>query len=149
MTRDAARAAAQDALRSQGLRSTWQRVLVLSELMARSGDATAQSLYEDLRPDHPTLGLATVYRTLASLVEAGMLHALQHGHGTCYRWCAPGHHHHLTCSGCHRVVEVRDCDVSDWAERVADAHGFSGVRHQLELVGTCPSCAVGHDPGEG
>ena len=142
MTLEDARDAARAELQRHGLRSTTQRVLVLAELMARAGDVTAQSLHEELRAEHPTLGLATVYRTLGSLEQAGVLDALQHGHGTCYRWCAPGHHHHLTCSRCHRVVEVHDCDVAPWADRVARAHGFTEVRHQVELVGTCAACAA-------
>ncbi len=128
------------ALRRHGLRATDQRVLVLDALMSRSSDVTAQALYEELRATHPTLGLATVYRALGALADAGVIDSLQHGHGTCYRFCAPGHHHHLTCVDCHRVVEIHDCDVDGWADRIARTHGFSGVRHVVELSGTCADC---------
>lgn len=132
--------AARQELQRQGLRATSQRAIVLAEMMGRHDDTTAQALHERLRPAHPSLGLATVYRTLNTLAEAGVLDAMQHGHGTCYRWCAPGHHHHLTCVRCHRIVEVRDCAVGEWAERVGAERGFSGVRHVVELTGVCPAC---------
>lgn len=111
-------------------------------MVGRPDDTTAQALHERLRGEHPSLGLATVYRTLGALVEAGVLDAMQHGHGTCYRLCAPGHHHHLTCVKCHRVVEVRECTVGEWAEDVGRSNGFSDVRHTVELTGLCATCAA-------
>lgn len=133
-------AALRQDLQAHGLRATPQRIAVLAALVGREGDATAQALHAELQETHPGIGLATVYRTLGALAESGVIDAMQHGHGTCYRRCAPGHHHHLTCRSCHRVVEVRDCDVASWADRVGGAHGFSGVTHQVELVGTCQEC---------
>lgn len=132
---------AEGVLREHGLRVTEQRATVLAAMMREAGDATAQSLHERLRARHPKLGLATVYRTLGSLAEAGVLDTLQHGHGICYRWCAPGHHHHLTCRRCHAVVELRECDVDDWATRMGATHDFTDVQHTVELTGLCARCA--------
>lgn len=124
-----------------GLRVTDQRVIVLDAMRAERNDVTAQSLHERLRAAHPRLGLATVYRTLNSLADAGVLDQLHHGHdGTCFRYCSPGHHHHLTCTSCHRVVELHDCDLGDWARAIGRAHGFSGIRHDVELQGVCEAC---------
>lgn len=108
--------------------------------MHRSGDVTAQTLHAELGSSDPAIGLATVYRTLGALADAGVIDAMQHGHGTCWRHCAPGHHHHLTCVSCHRVVELHECAVQEWADDVAVAHGFTGVRHVVELSGTCADC---------
>lgn len=130
-------------LRRHGLRATPQRLAVLGALMDRAGDATAQGLHDELQRSHPGIGLATVYRTLGALADAGVIDAMQHGHGTCYRRCAPGHHHHLTCTRCHRVVELHDCEVGDWAERMAAASGFQQVEHRVELSGICGPCARG------
>lgn len=127
-------------LRRHGLRATDQRVRVLAALMGRSGDVTAQALHEQLRVDDPSIGLATVYRALGVLAATGVVDALQHGHGTCWRHCSPGHHHHLTCTTCHRVVELHDCAVQGWVDQVSAAHDYSGVRHVVELSGTCAGC---------
>jgi Fur family transcriptional regulator, ferric uptake regulator len=134
------RAKATAELRAAGLRATSQRIDVVVALARLDGDVTAQSLHEELRRGGSGLGLATVYRALAALADAGIIDAMQHGHGTCWRKCAPGHHHHLTCERCHAVVEVRDCEVGEWAGRVAASHGFSDVRHVVELRGTCERC---------
>jgi Fur family ferric uptake transcriptional regulator len=128
-------------LSEAGVRPTRQRVRVLSELMGERDDVTAQELYERLRSGGERLGLATVYRTLGLLAEAGVIDALSHRPGElCYRWCGQGHHHHLVCSSCHRVVELADCELDPWLERISRAHGFITTGHRLEVSGLCGAC---------
>lgn len=126
---------------SHDLRVTSQRVIVLEAMMREPNDVNANALFERLRKDHPKLGLATIYRTLSTLAEAGVLDRLHHGaDGACFRYCEPGHHHHLTCRSCHAVVELRDCDLDAWARKIARKHGFSEVEHRMELDGLCRTC---------
>jgi Fur family transcriptional regulator, ferric uptake regulator len=128
-------------LADAGVRPTRQRVRVLDELMGERDDVTAQELHERLRSSGEKLGLATVYRTLGLLAEAGVIDALSHRPGElCYRLCGPGHHHHLVCSSCHRVVELADCELDPWLERISQAHGFVTTGHRLEVSGLCPAC---------
>ncbi|PWU21898.1 MAG: transcriptional repressor [Candidatus Rokuibacteriota bacterium] len=129
-------------LEANGLRITRQRVLVLEALRDEPHDATAQQLHERLRAAGTPIGLATIYRTLASLSEAGAVDALAHRRGeTCYRLCtSPGHHHHLVCTECHRVVELADCELDPWLDGVAAAHGFVAEDHRLEVTGICSTC---------
>jgi Fur family transcriptional regulator, ferric uptake regulator len=130
-----------EVLSDAGVRPTRQRVRVLGELMGEQDDVTAQELHERLRSGGERLGLATVYRTLGLLAEAGVIDALSHRPGElCYRWCGQGHHHHLVCSSCHRVVELADCELDPWLERISGAHGFVTTGHRLEVSGLCGAC---------
>ena len=103
---------------------------------------TAQALWSRLRGRRgSSIGLATVYRTLALLHEKGAIDALSHHGGElCYRLCGGAHHHHLVCSGCHRVVEVEQCGLDDWTSAVAARHGFVATHHEVEIVGLCADC---------
>ena len=130
-----------DVLSDAGVRPTRQRVRVLDELMGEQDDVTAQELHDRLRSGGEKLGLATVYRTLGLLAEAGVIDSLSHRPGElCYRWCGQGHHHHLVCSNCHRVVELADCELDPWLERISSAHGFVTTGHRLEVSGLCGAC---------
>lgn len=132
---------AEELLAHAGLRATRQRTTVLAELAGERDDVTAQELHERLRARGERLGLATVYRTLRLLAGAGVVDALSHHAGElCYRWCGDGHHHHLLCSECHRVVELVDCELDPWLERVSREHGFVTTGHRLEVSGVCPEC---------
>jgi Fur family ferric uptake transcriptional regulator len=133
--------AAERFLRGLGVRPTRQRIRVLAELMNERDDVTAQELHERFRAQGGGLGLATVYRTLALLASAGAIDALSHHRGElCYRWCGDEHHHHLVCSGCHRVVELGDCELDTWLDRVSAEHGFVATGHRLEVAGVCGDC---------
>ena len=124
-----------------GVRPTRQRVVVLTELMGERNDVTAQELHERLRARGERLGLATVYRTLGLLSDEGLIDALSHRPGElCYRLCGEGHHHHLVCSGCHQVVELEECELEPWLERISEAHGFVTTGHRLEVAGLCGDC---------
>jgi Fur family ferric uptake transcriptional regulator len=134
-------ALARERLARGGLRPTLRRVQVLAELMRERNDATAQLLHERLRRRGEGIGLATVYRTLSALVDEGIVDALSHRPGElCYRLCGEEHHHHLVCTSCHRVVELADCDLDQWLDRVTSDHGFVAVDHRLEVAGVCAEC---------
>ena len=128
-------------LEGVGVRPTSKRVIVLTELMGEENDVTAQQLHERLRSRGDRLGLATVYRTLGLLAEEGVIDSLSHRPGElCYRWCGQGHHHHLVCSSCHQVVELDECELEPWLERISAAHGFVTTGHRLEVSGLCGDC---------
>ena len=128
-------------LEGVGVRPTRQRVVVLTELMGERNDVTAQQLHARLRTRGERLGLATVYRTLGLLADEGVIDALSHRPGElCYRLCGGGHHHHLVCSSCHQVVELDECELEPWLERISEAHGFVTTGHRLEVAGLCGDC---------
>jgi Fur family ferric uptake transcriptional regulator len=130
-----------DLLRRHGLRPTRQRLAVLNVLAGESNDATAQEIHSALLAEGARVGLATVYRTLAALNECGAVDALMHHPGeVCYRLCSQGHHHHLVCERCHRVVELGDCDLDSWLAARASDHGFTISTHTVEVTGVCAHC---------
>jgi Fur family transcriptional regulator, ferric uptake regulator len=130
-----------DRIAAAGLRVTRQRLRVLEELAREPHDLTAQDLYRRLRDAGQKIGLATVYRTLGSLVERGVVDTLAHSRDeTCYRLCSDAHHHHLVCSECHRVVELGECGLEAWLAETAASAGFVPTSHRVEIVGVCAAC---------
>ncbi len=123
-------------------RRTRQRTAVAAYLAGAAEFRTAQRIHEDLRSSGESLGLATVYRTLQAMAEAGEVDVLRTADGEAsYRRCSATHHHHLVCRVCRKAVEVTGTGIEAWARRVAAEHGFTEVDHELELYGTCADCA--------
>lgn len=123
-------------------RTTRQRS-ALSELLARTPEfRSAQQLHAMLGEEGESVSLATVYRNLNALVEAGEVDALAAPGGeTRYRRCRrTEHHHHLVCRRCGRTVEVAETAVERWATQTARRHGFTEVSHAIELHGICAAC---------
>nr|WP_062735623.1 transcriptional repressor [Kocuria turfanensis] len=123
-------------------RTTRQRS-ALTELLDRTPEfRSAQQLHAMLAEQGEPVSLATVYRNLSALAEAGEVDALAAPGGEMrYRRCARAeHHHHLVCRRCGHTVEVAETAVERWAAQAARRHGFTDVGHAIELHGICGSC---------
>ena len=122
-------------------RVTKQRIAI-SELLDSMADfRSAQAIHVELNQAMPGIGLATVYRTLKSMVEDGLLDTFITDDGqTLYRRCSSAHHHHIVCKKCGRTSEIQAAAVESWAEQVAREHGFTDIDHMVELVGVCSNC---------
>lgn len=123
-------------------RNTWQRDAVRSALNDTHGFVSAQQLHETLQESGSPVGLATVYRTLKRLEEAGEADALQSPDGeNLFRSCVTtGHHHHLICRVCGTTRELSATVVEEWTQRVAKEHGFRDIEHIVDLFGVCEDC---------
>jgi Fur family ferric uptake transcriptional regulator len=133
-------------LHESGERVTRQRLLVADALEAAARQVTAQELYEQLHRRHRGIGRATVFRTLETLVAAGVARRLERGgQAHVYVACAPVHHHHLACTRCGRVEEIDEQFVRPVAERVVAELGFRIDDARLDFYGLCATCAAAED----
>jgi Fur family ferric uptake transcriptional regulator len=135
--------AAPRAFGEKGRRDTRQRRALREHLATTDAFASAQQVYDDLRAAGDRVGLATVYRTLQAMADAGEVDTLRTDEGeTLFRKCGPRHHHHLVCRSCGMTVEIDGPSVERWASRAAEDHGFSDVTHVVELFGLCQACST-------
>lgn len=124
-------------------RRTRQRTAVAAYLAGADEFRTAQRIHEDLRSSGETLGLATVYRTLQAMAEAGEVDVLRSADGEAsYRRCSSTHHHHLICRACGRTEELTGTVVEAWAAQMGATYGFRDVTHDVELSGICGDCTL-------
>jgi Fe2+ or Zn2+ uptake regulation protein len=115
----------------------------LVELAASGTNFTIDELWQEMRELDPHLGRATVYRSVEKLVTIGLLDRVEFADGTHhYRVCGENHHHHLTCTQCHRVVEVDVCLPMDQLKAIGNKTNFDIEGHSLTLFGRCESCRV-------
>lgn len=129
-----------EALRDAGLRATRQRTTVLAALRGRADAVTAQDLHAELRAGGEPVGLTTVYRTLSSLADAGLLDAFPRDGEQAFRLCSDDHHHHLICETCDRVEEITADEVERWVDGVASRRGFQVTGHRADIFGVCADC---------
>lgn len=135
--------AAADRLTAAGERVTRQRLLVANALAAAGRQLTAEQLYRSLRRREPGIGRATVFRTLETLVDAGVARRLElDGHVYAYVACLPAHHHHIACTRCGRVEEIDEAYVTPITERLAQEMGFEIDDARLDFYGRCATCRV-------
>lgn len=124
------------------MRRTPQRIALASVLEQTSQFRSAQQFHAHLRQEGHDVSLATVYRYLNALADAGSLETRNvPGGETRYRQCSSsGAHHHLVCRDCGETTDVADTSVAQWAQRTGDQHYFTDVTFALELSGLCTGC---------
>lgn len=126
------------------VRITRQRTAILDALTEADEFRSAQQWHESMTRGGDSIGLATVYRNLQALADAGEVDAVRDDDGeVLYRLChAVGeHHHHLRCRECGTAVEIDGPAVESWATAVGSEHGFTAIDHTVELTGVCTACA--------
>ncbi len=124
------------------LRPTRQRLAVIEAMASFDDFRSAQEIHELMARRGAPVGLATVYRTLQKLADAGEVDLLRtEGGEAIYRRCSDSHHHHLVCRSCGATAEVEGPTVERWTRAIAEEHGYADVSHSLEIFGTCPACS--------
>ena len=119
-------------------RSTRQRTAIRSVIDAAGRPLSPQEVLQAAQAEVPALGLATIYRNLKQMVEAGEILAVTlPGESPRYEAAQHAHHHHFQCTTCKRVFDVHDCpgDLATLAPK-----GFTVERHEITLYGRCDQC---------
>ena len=127
---------------TKGLKQSAQRDVILEVFLKSEKHLTSDELYGMSRRRLPSIGHATVYRTLRLLCECGLCRGLKLEDGVTRYEHLYGHEHHdhLICTKCGKFVEVVDPEIEKLQEKLAKANGFVVKRHRLELYGTCKEC---------
>jgi len=127
-------------LRKCRLRATGQRLAIMRTLMESRSHLSAEEVYQQLKPSHPTLSLSTVYKTLQVMAEMGVIVTIETGMGSQRFDGQTTPHHHAICGKCGRIYDVdfEKCPVEmDSADVVP---GFNVQSIKVYFVGTCDCC---------
>lgn len=133
-------------LRSRGLKATLPRLQILDIFQkAQLRHLSAEDVYRLLFEQGHDTGLATVYRVLTQLHQAGLLKQAHFESGKAVYELDDGRHHdHLVCAGCGRVQEFHDDVIERRQQSIAREHGFEVVRHSHILHGRCTKAPCEH-----
>lgn len=130
-------------VRRRGGRITSARRALLEALLAADGHhLTAQDLADAVQRAVPDVHLSTVYRSLESLEEMGIVDHAHLGHGPAVYHLADEPHHHLVCERCQSVVEVPADVFDELAGILRRSYGFVIRAHHFAVVGRCATCAA-------
>ena len=126
-------------LEARNLKQTKQRRTIVEAFLGVNSHITAEELYDQIRDHGHNIGLATIYRTLTLLKEAGIVEQKQFADGrSVFEVDFPDHHHdHLICLDCGAVIEFENDEIERLQEKVAKAHKFRLTSHSLDLFGHC------------
>jgi Fur family ferric uptake transcriptional regulator len=99
---------------------------------------STDEILAEAQEDIESLGLATVYRSIRSLIDEGFLTPVEvPGRTPLYERAGKQHHHHFMCTECERVYELEGCS----SEVRGDLpRGFRATGHDVTIYGKCKDC---------
>ncbi len=125
-------------LNEAGFRSGAARRRVIELLEGEHCAVTALEIDRRL----PSVGRATVYRTLEQLEQLDLLHRVDvGGEVVAFERNDPSdHHHHVVCVRCGRLLPFEDSRLEQAIHAVGEGAEFEIVSHDVLLRGVCPDC---------
>jgi Fur family transcriptional regulator, peroxide stress response regulator len=130
-----------DALEASGQRFTEQRAAVYRFLLGTGEHPTADDVFTGVRPAIPDISLATVYKSLETLVGCGLAAKLTYGDGSARYDARTDSHPHARCLSCGAVTDVPGHLDASALHAVRAVPGFFVQGYRLELIGHCQRCA--------
>ncbi len=129
------------ALKGMGYRLTPQRMMVVEALHGADKHVSAEEIYAQVRARYPYVNISTVYRTLELLKELGLVTEIALRDG-CVRFhpVEKGHHHHLVCQKCSRIIDLPESALNSLEEILLDDYQFKADLKHMAVFGLCPEC---------
>ncbi len=132
-------------LKEHGLKVTPQRLSIFRMLRNTNSHPNAEAIYKELQEEHPTMSLATVYKTVDTFVQCGLIQQLNVGEDS-YRYDADtSDHSHIKCTVCGQVSDLPTLShLEALRQEVQNSTNFILSHEQLYFYGTCTSCQESH-----
>ncbi len=129
-----------EALRSKGYKATPQRIVICRIALNSREHPSAQEVYNEVKKVHPTVSLATVYKTMEVLRDLNLVQELNFPKGQARFDSYMKPHTNLICEKCGRITDVDDLASKEIMNRVAVTTKFKPNGQRIDVYGTCQKC---------
>jgi Fur family peroxide stress response transcriptional regulator len=129
------------ALRSKGYKATPQRIAICKFALFSREHPSVQRIYREVRKTHPTVSLATVYKTLQILKESGLIQELDFPQNQTRFDAYLKPHINLVCLRCGNIQDLDNPVAKELVKRVTAATKFIPASQRLDVYGICEKCS--------
>jgi len=129
-----------DTCKAAGLHVTYQRMAIFKSLQVYKHHPTAEEIYRKIKKEHPTISLATVYKTLEILAHHNLISRVTHLHDAARYDGNADFHHHLVCVECKKIVDVYNSKLDTLKLPENILFGFKILHHRVHFDGICRQC---------
>jgi Fur family transcriptional regulator, ferric uptake regulator len=129
-------------LRDAGHKVTKARQTILEVLESHHEHLTSAQVVDEVAQRDSSIGRASVFRALDLFTQLAIVRPtyIESSMSPHYVLLPDGHHHHIICMQCHRVIEFQDCGLSELADRLEVEFDVQLTGHLLEFYGICKNC---------
>lgn len=127
-------------LNKNGYKATPARLAILKILSESTVPLNAETIYKKINAKG--INEATVYRTLLSFEESGIVTKVDLRKKSAYFEIADEHHHHIVCTNCNTIEDFKNTGLEAALEKIIKKSSkFKNItEHSIELFGVCKTC---------
>ncbi len=134
-----------DALRRNGFKATPQRVAICIFALGSREHPSAQRIYREVKKLHPTVSLATVYKTLQVLRQLELVQKLIFSEGESRFDSYMEPHLNVVCLQCGEVIDIKDHSTREIIARAAAKTRYTVTEQRFDIYGICAKCKMGRE----
>ncbi|NJD59218.1 MAG: transcriptional repressor [Anaerolineae bacterium] len=128
-------------LKHHGVRITPQRIAICKLLFETNFHPTAAMIYDQVKAQYPSLSLMTVYNTLNTLVNLGLVNELgSAGDDNIHYDGNITPHVNQACVSCHKIVDISSPRISNLGNEISISSGYQLLGTRMMYYGLCPNC---------
>jgi len=131
--------------RQRDLAVTHQRITIYEALSSMPGHPSPEQVYECVRQQISSISLATVYKTINTFIETGIVHEASLHHGSIRLDSNLEPHHHMVCTKCKTIFDLKQGAIGPVLLKGTLPNGFRAQRLSVEVLGLCERCANSQD----
>ncbi|HSY73124.1 MAG TPA: Fur family transcriptional regulator [Alloacidobacterium sp.] len=128
-----------------GLAVTHQRHVIYEILKTMHGHPSPEEVYARVKRRIPSISLATVYKNLHLFIESGIFHEVSLHHGSLRVETNHNPHHHLVCTACKSISDIRADALGLTTKYGKLPGGFKVQRYAVDVLGLCAACQLKAD----
>ena len=129
-----------ETLRKKGYKATTQRIAICRFVLHSREHPSAQRIYDEVKKVHPTVSLATVYKTLQILREQDLIQELDLPESKARFDSFMGPHINIVCLQCGNIQDFSDNIAREMVERVTTKADFTRTGQRIDIYGICKTC---------
>ena len=134
-------ASAIEALRTKGYKATPQRIAICRIALNSRAHPSAQQVYDEVKKIHPTVSLATVYKTLEVLRDLDLVQEINFPKGPARFDSYMNPHINMICLKCGNITDLGDVTVKEITRKIETATKFKPTRQRVDVHGICQKCS--------
>ena len=129
-------------IKQNNVRHSKPREQIITEFLKAEKHLSVNDIYRLVQKKFPTIGIATIYRSMKIACEAGLAREIDFGDGKIKyeHHFDHGHHDHLVCVRCGVYVEIVNDKIEKEQKSIAEKNKFKLITHRHVLYGICQEC---------
>jgi len=124
------------------LKLTPQRIAVYDYLLGTVEHPSAELIYTSLQEKFPTMSLATVYKSLKTLIEVDLIQEINLGEGNFRYDAIVSEHPHIQCVVCNKVEDIMNVPMEKINLEMSRYSDYQILSNKLYFYGVCKDCEI-------